>query len=92
MKRKKSKDRQSCPTLKKERKVGRNIKPKFGLFKLGHWTPQIPQIFKGEELHIKWDYWFDPRVVVPQSPARLGPGLGLIEYFFGENLFNYFNF
>ena len=31
-KEKKYVERQSCPTLKKERKVGRNIKPKFGLF------------------------------------------------------------
>ena len=32
MKRKKYVERQSCPTLKKERKGGRNIKSKFGLF------------------------------------------------------------
>ena len=44
-------DRQGCPTLEKERKIVRNIKPKYGLFKLGPWAPQA---FKGEELCIKW--------------------------------------
>ena len=47
----KNMDRQGCPTLEKERKVSRNIKPKYGLFKLGPWAPQV---FKGEELCIKW--------------------------------------
>ena len=51
MKRKKIVNKQNCSTLKKERKVGKNIKPKFGLFKLGPWAPQV---FKREELYIKW--------------------------------------
>ena len=38
------------PHWKKERKVGDYIKPKYGLFKLVPWAPQV---FKCEKLYIK---------------------------------------